>query len=159
MEKNYIFRVIVVTQKPGVAPFLVTQKHGAAPYLILVFKRRKVASITSLIGLSVLNTLWKQAQKRELMQTQKKKVVCIDEQGPQTSFADPKNYFGSRQDQKGPSRTNKFQQKLGLVKSNQINFICTNVQALKLCLYMNTSQIISSRNSWGPIYAVGPKKN
>ena len=23
---------------------------------------------------------------------------------------------------------------------------------------MNTSQIISSRNSWGPIYAVGPKK-
>ena len=59
MEKNYIFRVIVVTQKPGVAPFLVTQKHGAAPYLILVFKRRKVASITSLIGLSVLNTLWK----------------------------------------------------------------------------------------------------
>ena len=41
MEKNYIFRVIVVTQKPGVAPFLVTQKHGAAPYLILVFKQTK----------------------------------------------------------------------------------------------------------------------
>ena len=34
MEKNYIFRVIVVTQKPGVAPFLVTQKHRVAPFLI-----------------------------------------------------------------------------------------------------------------------------
>ena len=79
MEKNYIFRVIVVTQKPGVAPFLVTQKHGAAPYLILVFKRRKVASITSLIGLSVLNTLWKWTYMHELGQTQKMKVVCIDE--------------------------------------------------------------------------------
>ena len=33
-EKNWIFLVIVVTQKPGVAPFLVTQKHGAAPFLI-----------------------------------------------------------------------------------------------------------------------------
>ena len=96
---------------------------------LFIFKRLNVASIFSLIGRSVLNTLWKQAQKRELMQSQKKKVVFLDEQGPQTSFADSQNYFGSRQDQKGPSRTNKFQQNLGLVRSKQTKFIGTNVQA------------------------------
>ena len=33
-EENYIFLVIVVTQKPGVTPFLLTQKHWATPFLI-----------------------------------------------------------------------------------------------------------------------------
>ena len=33
-EENYIFLIIVVTQKPGVTPFLVTQKHWATPFLI-----------------------------------------------------------------------------------------------------------------------------
>ena len=33
-EENYIFLILVVTQKPGVTPFFVTQKHWATPFLI-----------------------------------------------------------------------------------------------------------------------------
>ena len=65
----------------------------------------------------------------ELMQTQKKTLVCIDELGPKTSFSDAQNNVVSQWDQKGPSRTRRLRVE---AKTKQNKVIFMNVEASKI---------------------------